>query len=303
MRTLCPNKKKRLRSQNVLVVFFSWILLISEGPFAYGDSPSSKTWHHGFALLGTPKYPKDFSHFDYVNPTAPKGGDLHLGAFGTFDNLNIFPSEIKGNIEGGIGRIYDTLLTSSLDEVSVSYGLLAEALAYAPDYSWVSYRLRPEAKFHDGHPVTPEDVIFSFQSFIANSPTYSSYWRDVARVEKTGDREVTFFMAKPGNHELPQILGQLMVLPKHWWEGKNGDGKQRDVRSTTTEIPLGSGPYVLESVDVGRSATYRRDPTYWARDLNVNRGSHNFDRIRTDYYRDMNTLFEAFKAGQIDFRQ
>jgi microcin C transport system substrate-binding protein len=291
------------QSDSLLLIFLSLIFFIGAKCLASPNTEHSKVWKHAAAVLSSPKYPPNFPYFDYVNPDSPKGGNLNLGSYGTFDNLNIFPSEIKGNLESGISYIYDTLLVPSQDEVSISYGLLAESLAYSPDFSWVAYKLRPEAHFHDGHPVTPEDVIFSFQSFIANSPTYASYWRDVARVEKTGEREVTFFMRNPGNREMPQILGQLMILPKHWWEGQGADGKSRDIRATTLEIPLGSGPYALESINVGRSALYRREPTYWGQKLNVNRGHYNFDRIRIDYYRDLDALFEAFKAGDIHFRQ
>lgn len=259
-------------------------------------------WRHGATLLGEPKYPAGFKHFDYVNPEAPKGGLVRLGAQGTFDSFNIVVAGVKGQPEQGLGRVYETLTTSSLDEPSSAYGLLAEAFSYPEDYSSVTFRLRPEARWHDGKPVTADDVIFSFNALKENSPFYGSYYANVSKVEKLGEREVKFTFNEKGNRELPQIMGQLIVLPKHWWEGTGPDGKKRDITQTTLEPPLGSGPYRLKSFEPGRSATYERVKDYWGKDLNVNVGENNFDEIRYEYYRDATVLLEAFKGDQIDFR-
>jgi len=259
-------------------------------------------WRHGAALLGEPKYPPGFRHFDYVNPDAPKGGLVRLGAQGTFDSFNIVVAGVKGSPEQGLGLIYETLTASSFDEPSAAYGLLAEAFSYPEDYSSVTFRLRPEAKWHDGQPVTADDVIFSFETLKANSPTYAFYYANVTEAEKTGEREVKFTFNQTGNRELPQIMGQLIVLPKHWWEGTTADGRRRDVTQTTLEPPLGSGPYRLKSFDAGRNATYERVKDYWGENLNVNVGQNNIDEIRYEYYRDATVLLEAFKADRIDFR-
>ena len=259
-------------------------------------------WRHGAALLEEPKYPAGFKHFDYVNPSAPKGGVVRLGAQGTFDSFNIVVAGVKGSPEQGLGLIYETLTTASLDEPSAAYGLLAEAFSYPDDYSSVTFRLRPEARWHDGQPVTVEDVIFSFETLKANSPTYAFYYGNVIRAEKAGEGEVRFIFDEKGNRELPQIMGQLIILPKHWWEGTAPDGRKRDVTQTTLEPPLGSGPYRLKSFDTGRNAVYERVKDYWGANLNVNVGKYNFDEIRYEYYRDATVLLEAFKGDRTDFR-
>ncbi len=252
--------------------------------------------------MGEPKYQADFPHFAYVNPSAPKGGVVRFGAQGTFDNFNLAVSGVKGELADGIAAVYDTLMTSSLDEVGTEYGLVAEALRHPPDYSSVTYRLRASARWHDGKPVTPEDVIFSFETLKANSPLYAFYYKNVTKAEKTAEREVTFTFNERGNRELPQIVGQLNVLPKHWWEGTAPDGRKRDVTQTTLEPPLGSGPYRVKSFQPGRTIVYERVPDYWARDLNVIRGTNNFDEIRYEYFRDSTVLLEAFKGDRFDFR-
>ena len=267
-------------------------------PLAAQEAP----WRHGSALLDEPKYPQGFSHFDYVNPNAPKGGLVRLGALGTFDSFNIVVAGVKGSPEQGLGLIYETLTTSALDEANASYGLLAESFSYPEDYSSVSFRLRPEARWHDGRPVTTDDVIFSFESLKANSPTYAFYYANVSKAEKVGEREVKFTFDEKGNRELPQIMGQLMVLPKHGWEGTAPDGRKRDVTQTTLEPPLGSGPYRLKSFDTGRNASYERVKDYWGEKINVNVGQNNFDEIRYEYYRDATVLLEAFKSDRLDFR-
>ena len=259
-------------------------------------------WRHGLSLFGQLKYPAGFKRFDYVNPEAPKGGAVRLGGFGTFDNFNIVVAGVKGTIAGGITEVYDTLLVPAMDEVSTEYGLLAEAVSHPPDFSQVIYRLRADAKWHDGKPVTPEDVIFSLEAFKANSPMYSGYYRHVTKAEKTGEREVTFTFDSPGNRELPQIVGQLTVLPKHWWEGTDASGKKRDVTMTTLEPPLGCGAYRIKEFVPGRSISYERVKDYWGRDLNVNLGRDNFDELRYEYFRDSIVALEAFKGDVIDWR-
>ncbi|HET9903357.1 MAG TPA: extracellular solute-binding protein [Xanthobacteraceae bacterium] len=259
-------------------------------------------WRHAASLFGSIKYPADFKHFDYVNPHAPKGGTVRLSALGTFDNLNAVVAGVKGSLAAGLDLTSETLMTASLDEVSTEYGLIAESLRYPPDFSSVTYRLRPQAKWHDGKPITPEDVIYSLDVFKANSPMFAAYYRHVVKAEKTGEREVTFTFDAPGNRELPQIVGQLTILPKHWWEGTDRNGRKRDVTATTLEPPLGSGPYRIKSFEPGRNIVYERVPDYWGKDLAVNVGRDNFDQVRYEYFRDPTVALEAFKADQIDFR-
>lgn len=259
-------------------------------------------WAHAITLMGAPKYGADFKHFEYANPAAPKGGLVRLGTQGGFDNFNVVVAGLKGDVEGGIAQIYDTLTTESQDEPFTSYGLLAEAIRVAPDLGAVSYRLREGARWHDGRPVTPEDVVWSFEAFKANSPLYAAYYQNVAKAEATGPREVTFTFSETGNRELPQIVGQLRVLPKHWWTGKDANGKARSVTETTLEPPLGSGPYRLARFEPGRTATYERVPDYWGKDIAVNAGRFNFGTVRYEYFRDSSVLVEALKGDLYDFR-
>lgn len=259
-------------------------------------------WRHALSLFGKVKYPADFKRFDYVNPDAPKGGTVRQIALGTFDNFNVVVAGVKGVLAAGVGLIYERLSTESLDEVSTEYGLLAEAVAHPDDFSYVIYRLRPQAKWHDGKPVTPEDVIFSLDAFKQYHPMYSAYYSHVTKAEKIGDRDVKFTFDMPGNRELPLIVGQLSILPKHWWEGTSSDGRKRDVSATTLEIPLGSGPYRIKEFSAGRSLTLERVKDYWGRDIAVNLGRNNFDELRYEYFRDSLVALEAFKADQIDWR-
>src|SRR4029077_16937295 len=266
------------------------------------DKTQDKQWRHGLSLFGGLKYPPGFKQFDYVNANAPKGGAAREISTGTFDNFNVTIADVKGNLAGSVGLIYDRLLTSSLDEVSTAYGLLAESVSHPDDYSSASYRLRAEAKWHDGTPVTPEDVIFSFTAFKKNSPYSAAYYRHVVKAEKTGDREVTFTFDGPGNRELPQIVGELIVLPKHWWEGTDKNGKKRDIGETTLEPPLGSSTYRIKDFSPGRSIAYERVKDHWGKDLNVNIGRGNFDELRIEYFRDTLVALEAFKADAVDWR-
>jgi microcin C transport system substrate-binding protein len=250
---------------------------------------------HAIAMVGAPKLPPGFTHFPYVNPNAPKGGTVTLGALGSFDSFN--PHVLRGVAAGEILRIYDTLLAASADEASAAYAHLAQSVEIAPDKLSVSFNLRPEARFHDGTPITAEDVAWTFMALRTHGrPQYKQYYADVTEVVAESPRRVTFRFRTDQNRELPLILGQLVVLPKHWWAG-------RDFSKALTEPPLGSGPYRLESFELGRSTVLARVPDYWAKDLPTAKGLYNFDRIRTEYYRDATVALQAFKAGRIDFRR
>ena len=205
------------------------------------ETGGATIFRHGLSLFGDLKYPADFKHFNYVNPNAPKGGVVRQSAIGTFDNFNIVVAGVKGSLAIGIELIYDSLMVPALDEVSAEYGLLAEGASYPDDFSYVIYRLRPQARWHDGQPVTPGDVIFSFEAFRKLHPQLAAYYRHVVKAVQTGEREVTFQFDQPGNRELPQIVGQLNVLPQHWWEGVDKAGNKRDVAVTTLEPLLGCG--------------------------------------------------------------
>ena len=208
---------------------------------------------------------------------------------------------VKGNIAPAVGLIYETLMTRSQDEASSQYGLLAEAAMHPDDHSWVVYRLRKDAKWNDGKPVTPDDVLFSMDVLKKYSPMYSSYYKHVVKTEKVGDRDVKFTFDAPGNRELPAIVGELLVLPKHWWEGTDSDGRKRDIGATTLEKPLGSGPYAIKDFVAGRSVTLERVKTYWGEKLPVRIGQDNLDELRYEFFRDTTVSLEAFKADQADW--
>ncbi|MGH6664793.1 MAG: extracellular solute-binding protein, partial [Pseudolabrys sp.] len=271
-------------------------------PAAAQVNQSARQWRHGLSLFGDLKYPDGFKHFDYVNPSAPQGGTVRQIAFGTYDNFNMVVAGVKGSLASGTDLFTETLLSPALDEVSTEYGLLAEAVSYPDDRSSVTYRLRANARWHDGKPVTPDDVIFSFNTFKTNSPFYGAYYRHVVEVEKGAEREITFTFDGPGNRELPQIIGQLPVLPKHWWEGSDKSGNKRDVTQTTLEPPLGSGPYRLKDFAPGRSLVYEKVADYWGKDVNVVVGTRNFQTLHFEYYRDSTVALEAFKGDQVDWR-
>ena len=250
---------------------------------------------HGVAMHGDLKYGPDFEHFDYVNPNAPKGGTVTFSAVGSFDSFN--PYIIKGEPAVGIGLLYESLTTQSQDEPFSEYGLLAETIEMPEDRSWVAFTLRPEARWHDGKPVTVEDVIWSLETLREKgAPFYRYYYKNVKSVEPAGERRVKFTFDQTINRELPLIIGQLPILPKHSFAGREFD-------RTTLEPPLGSGPYRIKSFEAGRTVVYERVGDYWGADLPVNRGSYNFDEIRYEYYRDANVAMEAFKAGAYDLRQ
>ncbi|WP_373505953.1 extracellular solute-binding protein [Aestuariivirga sp.] len=263
--------------------------------FAHAED---REFRHALTLFDDVKYKPDFTHFDYTNPDAPKGGRVRFGIVGSFDSLN--PYSYKG--EPGPALSNDTLLTSALDEPSTEYGLVSNAVWHPEDRSMVVYRLRPEARFHDGKPMTPDDVIWSMQSLRDANPFYNFYYKNIAKAEQTGEHEVTFTFTMKDNRELPLITGQLPVLPKHWWTAMNADGRQRDVKETTLETPLGSGPYVASVIKPGVSILMKRVPDYWGKDLPVNVGQNNFDEVEYVYFRDANVAFEAFKGDQYDWR-
>jgi microcin C transport system substrate-binding protein len=277
--------------------------VLGQAPFSDPARAQEPTWRQGVSLFGSLRYQPGFKNFDYVDPNAPKGGTVRLGTFGNYDNFNPVIAGLKGNLAGGVGFIFETLTAPALDEVASEYGLIAEAVSYPEDFSRAIYRLRREPRWHDGKPITTEDVIFSFDAFKKNHPQMSAYYRHVTKVEKTGDHEITFHFDAPGNRELPQILGQLMVMPKHWWEGSDKEGRKRDITATTLEPPLGSGPYRIKDFVAGRSLVLERVKDAWAKDLNVKVGHNNFDEIRYEYFRDATVAFEAFKADQFDYRR
>lgn len=258
-------------------------------------------WKHGGTLFGELRYGPDFTHYDHVNPDAPKGGTRYQAASGSYDSFN--PFVVRGRPAAGVdytgGVLYDSLMEQSVDQPSASYGLVAEAFRQSDDYSQATYRLNPKARFHDGEPIKPEDVIWSLKVLRENQPLYADYYRNVERVEKTGDHEVTFYFDQKGNRELPQIMGDMPVLPQHWWEGTGPDGNPRDISQPTTEPPLGSGPYRIKDFDLGKTITWERVEDYWAADIPVRKGRFNFDNIRYTYFLDDSAIWEAFKKGGI----
>lgn len=250
---------------------------------------------HALSLIGEPKYKADFQQLGYVDLAAPKGGEIKLHSIGGFDSLN--PFIIKGDAAPGISIIYENLMTDTPDEMSTEYGLIAESAEIPEDLSFVIFNLRPQARWHDGKPITAEDVVFGFDTVKAKGrPLYRNYYANVAKAEALGPHKVKFSFTGPKNRELPQIVGQLVpVLPKHWWAG-------RDFEAMSLDVPLGSGPYRIAAVDTNRSIVYERVADWWGKDLPINRGRYNFDRIRYDMYRDATVVLEGFKAHQYDFR-
>ena len=274
--------------------FFPVILVFVFTVLANEAYANQKEAEHAFAMHGKPKYGENFKHFDYVNPLAPKGGKLINEAMGTFDSFN--PFILKGVKAAGLGLIYDSLMVGSSDEAFTNYGLIAESIIVPEDRSWVSFNLNPDAKWHDGRPISVDDVIWTFNTLISEGhPSFKIYYRDVELVEQTGKRQVTFRFPKSTNRELPLILGQMTILPKHYWEGQN-------FKETTLKPPLGSGAYRIKNFEAGRSISYERVKNYWATDLPVNKGQSNFDEISYEYYRDRDVATEAFKSGAFDLR-
>jgi microcin C transport system substrate-binding protein len=273
------------------VIVLGVALFAGHAQIAFAQSSGPR---HGLALFGDLKYPANFQHFDYADPNAPKGGGVKYAAIGTFDTLN--PFTLKGQAAAGAGAMFDTLMIASEDEPASTYGLIAESVNVAPDKASVVFNLRPLARFWDGSPITPADVVWSFDTLKAKGhPRWRLYYADVLKAEETGPHQVKFTFRNGTNRELPSIVGEMPVLSKAYWGS-------RDFAKTTLEIPMGSGPYKISAFDPGRSVTYRRVADYWGKDLPVNRGRNNFGEIRYDYYRDQGVSLEAFKAGAYDIR-
>lgn len=275
--------------------------------FAQESSPPSPyetnakvTPRHAIAMHGTPKYGPDFTHLSYVNPDAPKGGTLKQSVIGTFDSLN--PFIVKGNPAAGMAfirssLIYDSLMQNALDEPFSLYGIIAESIELPEDRSYVAFNLRPEAKWHDGKPITAEDVKWTFETLREKgSPFFKAYWGDVSKVSVESERRIRFDFAVQGNAELPLIIAEMTIMPKHYWEGKTFD-------ESSLDIPLGSGPYKVGKVEPGKSIEYIREPNWWGKDLPFWKGHNNFDTLVYDYYRDSNIALEAFLAGEYDVRE
>lgn len=291
---------RRGKAQRALLAIATLALLSFTTPSLTGQAFAAEpVCHHALSLIGTPKLPADYKHFDWVNPDAPKGGTVRQFADGTFDTLNPFSD--KGTKAAGLGMTFDTLMADSPDEPSTNYGLIAECVSYPDDMSSATFKLRPEAKFHDGTPITPDDVVFSMNEIKRVNAMYSFYYKNVVKAEKTGDHEVTFTFDTKNNRELPMIVGQLSVISKAYWEGTSANGEKRDLSKTTVEAPLGNGAYKVKSFETSRKIAYERVPDYWAKDLPVMRGQYNIDNIELTYYRDRTPAFEDFKAGRIDF--
>ena len=257
---------------------------------------AAATQEMALTLHGEPKYSQGFTHFDYVNPEAPKGGKITLAAFGTFDTLNPFIE--KGTPPAGIFLLYDTLMAASRDEPFSRYPLIAEAVDKASDNSQITFYLNKNARFHDGHPITADDVLFTFNLLTEQgSPFYRSYYSDVAQVNIIDKQTIRFLFKHTNNRELPLILAELPVMPKHYW-----DQPDNTFLATSLEPPLGSGPYRISAASAGKHIHYERVKDYWAKDLPVNQGRHNFDQKQFNYYRDTHVMVEALKAGDYDLR-
>lgn len=248
---------------------------------------------HAIAMHGLPKYSSEFQHLEYVNPNAPKGGRVIFSSTGSYDSFN--PFILKGTAAAGIGNLYETLTTNSSDEAFTEYGLIAETIEWPDDRSWVAFTIRNEAVWHDGKKITPEDVIWTFNTLMEKGhPFYKYYYGDVLEVVKINNNKVRFNFKGNTNLELPLIVGQLPVLPKHYWKNKNFE-------ETSMDIPIGSGPYKIEDFDPGRSITYKLNNDYWAKNIPIKKGTENFGIIQYQYYKDRSIEREAFKSHDIDF--
>jgi microcin C transport system substrate-binding protein len=276
------------------------IWLIAAQPMA------AQEWRTSSSLIESEKTDAPFERYSYVNPDAPKGGTLNsVVPGGTFDSFN--PFIVRGTPAAGLGQmggmLNETLMQQSLELPGTSNALIAEALKHPDDYSSATYRLNPKARWHDGRPITSEDVVWSFEVLKKISPLYNRYYANVTQTVALNEHEVEFRFDQKGNRELPHILGDLTVLPKHWWEGTNAQGQKRDVTQPTLEPPLGSGPYKIDTFRPGAEITWARVPDYWGADLGVNVGRNNFDRRRYTYIQDDNAAWLAFgKGGLQDIR-
>ena len=276
---------KTLKTAFIIILF-----TISQNVFA------NTTISHAIAMHGEPKYNEDFLSVEYVSNNADKGGNIVRSSIGTYDTFN--PFTLKGTSAAGIGFLYESLTTGSSDEAFTEYGLLAETIEWPEDRSWVAFTLRDEAVWHDGKKISSDDVIWTFNTLMEKGhPFYKYYYGDVSEVIKVSENKVKFIFSTNTNKELPLIVGQLPVLPKHYLDGKNFE-------ETTLDIPVGSGPYKIKSFDAGRSITYELDVNYWGLKNNVvpiKVGKDNIGTIRYDYYKDRGVEREAFKSGEIDF--
>ncbi|MEM8748735.1 MAG: extracellular solute-binding protein [Pseudomonadota bacterium] len=288
---------KRLLS----AVFVGGLAALSSALY-YEARADDRVWRTSTSLIGKSKYDGGFTHYDHVNPNAPKGGTLNEAVNGTFDSFN--PFVVQGTPAAGLnyqgGLLWDLMMAKAIDEPSASHPLIAEAFTYPDDYSSATYRLNPKARWHDGKPITPEDVKWSIETLKEHSPQYNRYFGDVKEVRIDNEREITFIFAQTGNRELPLIIGDLPVLPKHWWEGKDADGKQRDVTRPTLEPPLGSGPYKIGKFSAGSSIEWERVEDYWAVDTPTRKGRNNFAKRKYTYFKDPNAIWEAFKKGGLE---
>lgn len=262
-------------------------------------------WLTNTSLIGKSKYDGGFKHYNHVNPDAPKGGTLNTVVRGTFDSFN--PFIVRGTPAAGLnyqgGMLYDMLMDKSVDEPTTSYPMIAEAYKHPDDYSSATYRINPAAKWHDGKPITVEDVVWSLNVLKKNSPQWAQYFGNVVEARIDNEREVTFVFNQKNNRELPLIMGDMPVLPKHWWEGTNAKGKKRDIAKSTLEPPLGSGPYRIESFKSGEEIIWKRVENSWANDMPTRVGRYNYDRLRYVYFKDENSMWQAFtKGGFEDYR-
>ncbi len=258
----------------------------------------AEEWKRGDTLFGELKYGPQDTHYQHVNPQAPKGGTLQKAVRGNFDSFNPFIA--RGRPAAGLnyfgGILYDNLFSQSVDQASAALPMIADAFQHADDFSWAIYRVDNRARWHDGTPITPEDVIWSLGA-AKQMPQWQQYFTNVTKAEKVGDHEVKFTFDQSGNRELPHIMGDLAILPKHWWQATGANGEKRDITNPITEPPLGSGPYRIAAFEFGKFVEWERVADYWAKDLLVRKGRFNFDRIRYSYFFDDNAVWETFKKG------
>lgn len=280
-------------SQMAKLVLFVCLLVTSVSGIA-GEEPKV-IQSHGFSLYSELGYGANFNHLKYVNPNAPKGGKLVLHALGSFDSLN--PFILKGVAAANADLPYESLMTSTADELGTYYGLIAESIEYPEDLAWIIFNIRKEARWHDGTPITAEDVVFSYDTLKAKGqPGYRILLKQIERPQILGRHRLKVRFMDPDNRDLPPIMAGLPILPKHFYQNT-------EFETTTLTPPLASGPYKISKVDAGRSITFERVKNYWGKDLAINRGLYNFDEIQIDYYRDRSVAFEAFKSGDYDIRQ
>ncbi len=284
------------RFTSLMAVLLAMVLVV---PLSQPTQADDRVWRTSTSLIGKSKYDGGFSHYEHVNPDAPKGGTFNSAANGTFDSFN--PFIVKGTPAAGLnyqgGLLWDLMMAKAIDEPAASHPLIAEAFTYPDDYSSATYRLNPKARWHDGKPITPQDVKFSMETLKEHSPQYNRYFGDVKEVRIDNEREITFIFNQKNNRELPLIIGDLPVLPKHWWEGTDANGNKRDFTKSTLEPPLGSGPYKIAKFSPGSSIEWERVKDYWAAETPTRKGRYNFDRRKYTYFKDPNALWEAFKKG------